>query len=124
MSSFPSKLSLSTQQTNGRVSLVCAFNPLDSVQQYLVFKSFLLRMDVNLAKIIVVFVLGFGSMFSGLIPAVLTRYNLRRNPILQTILLCFGAGILLATSIIHMLPEVRTFSRFTRILLILFFVLG
>lgn len=64
-------------------------------------------MEVNLVKILVTVALGFGSMFFGLLPAALARYNLRRSPIVQTVLLCFGAGILLATSVVHMLPEVR-----------------
>jgi solute carrier family 39 (zinc transporter), member 1/2/3 len=63
-------------------------------------------MNIDLAKTIVMLALGFGSLFMGLLPAVLSRYNLRRNQLLQTILLCFGAGILLATALVHMLPEV------------------
>lgn len=64
-------------------------------------------MNTEWAKIVAVLALGFGSLISGLLPAALSQYNLRRNAILQTILLCFGAGILLATSIVHMLAEVR-----------------
>jgi zinc transporter 1/2/3 len=45
-------------------------------------------------------------MLVGLLPAAFTRYNLRKNPLLFTFLLCFGAGILMATSLVHMLPEV------------------
>ena len=59
------------------------------------------------AKIITMITLGSGSMIVGLIPAAFTQYNLRRNPILLTFLLCFGAGVLMATSLVHMLPEVR-----------------
>jgi zinc transporter 1/2/3 len=47
-----------------------------------------------------------GSMIVGLVPAAFSQYNLRRNPLLLTFLLCFGAGILMATSLVHMLPEV------------------
>jgi solute carrier family 39 (zinc transporter), member 1/2/3 len=64
-------------------------------------------MNTDTAKIIAILTLGLGSLISGLLPAALTRYNLHRNGILQTILLCFGAGILLATSIVHMLAEVQ-----------------
>jgi len=64
------------------------------------------RMGPDLAKIVVIVTLGLGSLMSGLLPAALSQYHQRRNSILQTILLCFGAGILLATSLVHMLPEV------------------
>jgi solute carrier family 39 (zinc transporter), member 1/2/3 len=67
-------------------------------------------MNPDTAKIVAVLALGFGSFMFGLLPAALSRYNLRQNSFLQTILLCFGAGILLATSVIHMLPEVRLSS--------------
>ena len=63
-------------------------------------------MNVDLAKVVTMLALGFGSLLMGLLPAALSRYNLRSNQILQTVLLCFGAGILLATSLVHILPEV------------------
>ena len=63
-------------------------------------------MNVDMAKIVTMLALGFGSLLMGLLPAALSRYNLRSNQILQTVLLCFGAGILLATSLVHILPEV------------------
>lgn len=67
-------------------------------------------MDIDTAKIVAILALGIGSLISGLLPAALSRYNLRQNAILQTILLCFGAGILFATSIVHMLAEVLILS--------------
>jgi solute carrier family 39 (zinc transporter), member 1/2/3 len=67
-------------------------------------------MNVDLAKIVALLALGFGSLLMGLLPAALSRYNLRSNQVLQTVLLCFGAGILLATSLVHMLPEVKKFQ--------------
>lgn len=67
-------------------------------------------MNPDAAKLVVVFVLGLGSLKMGMLPAALTRYNLRQNRVLQTILLCFGAGILLATSLVHILPEVSFLS--------------
>lgn len=63
-------------------------------------------MDRDLAKVIVMLTLGMGSMIFGLIPAAFTQYNLSRNPLLLTCFLCLGAGILMATSLVHMLPEV------------------
>lgn len=64
-------------------------------------------MSVNAAKILALLTLGLGSLVMGMLPAALTGYNLRRTAFLQTVLLCFGAGVLLATSLVHMLPEVR-----------------
>lgn len=71
-------------------------------------------MNKNWAKVVVMISLGFGSMFIGLLPAALSKRNLRNNPLLLTILLCFGAGVLMATALVHMLPEVKTeaFSKF------------
>ena len=67
-------------------------------------------MNTEVAKIVALLTLGFGSFLMGLLPAALSRYNLRRNLVLQTVLLCFGAGILLATSLVHILPEVINFE--------------
>lgn len=63
-------------------------------------------MSPEWSKIIVIFSLGFSTLIVGIVPAAFTNYNLRRNALLFTFLLCFGAGVLLATSIVHMLPEV------------------
>lgn len=63
-------------------------------------------MNTDFAKLVVILALGFGSLLMGLLPAALSRYNMRQNMLLQTVLLCFGAGILLATALVHMLPEV------------------
>lgn len=68
-------------------------------------------MNPDVAKVVAVLALGFGSLLVGLLPAALTRYNLRRNQLFQTVLLCFGAGILLATSVVHMLPEVSFLNK-------------
>lgn len=62
-------------------------------------------MNPDTAKVVTVLALGLGSLVFGLLPAALREYNLRQNILLQTILLCFGAGILMATSLVHMLPE-------------------
>ncbi|KAG5680098.1 hypothetical protein PVAND_009624 [Polypedilum vanderplanki] len=63
-------------------------------------------MNPEWSKVVVMLTLGLGSMIVGMIPLAFTQYNLRRNPLLFTFLLCFGAGILMATSLVHMLPEV------------------
>lgn len=56
----------------------------------------------NHAKLLAMFVLGVGSFFFGILPAL----SKRRNPLLVSVMLCFGAGVLLATALVHMLPEV------------------
>ncbi|GAB0092903.1 zinc transporter ZIP3 [Sergentomyia squamirostris] len=66
-----------------------------------------LTMSQNHTKILAMFVLGAGSFFIGMLPAWLSRRQQRNHPLLVSILLCFGAGVLLATSLVHMLPEVR-----------------
>lgn len=76
-----------------------------------IIKQPVVAMNLDVAKVVTIITLGFGSMLMGLLPAALSRYNLRHNQLFQTILLCFGAGILLATSIVHILPEVRKFVR-------------
>ena len=71
-----------------------------------------IKMSPEWAKIVTMLTLGLGSMIIGLVPAAFTNYNLRRNPLLLTFLLCFGAGILMATSLVHMLPEVSIYALF------------
>uniref|UniRef100_A0A336LMG1 CSON011100 protein n=1 Tax=Culicoides sonorensis TaxID=179676 RepID=A0A336LMG1_CULSO len=66
-----------------------------------------LQMDKDNTKILAMLALGGGSLIFGLLPAFFTRTNRRRQPLIISNLLCFGAGVLLATSLIHMLPEVR-----------------
>lgn len=66
-----------------------------------------LQMDKDNTKILTMLALGGGSLIFGLLPAFFTRTNRRRQPLLISNLLCFGAGVLLSTSLIHMLPEVR-----------------
>ncbi|XP_055698723.1 zinc transporter ZIP3 isoform X2 [Phlebotomus papatasi] len=64
-------------------------------------------MSQDHTKILAMFVLGAGSFFIGMLPAWLSRRQQRNHPLLISVLLCFGAGVLLATSLVHMLPEVR-----------------
>ena len=64
------------------------------------------------SKILVMFLLGGISMFLGFIPLKLGNWfkNQDGSPRHGTIfssLLCYGGGVLLATSLIHMLPEVN-----------------
>lgn len=65
------------------------------------------KMNKDNTKILAMLVLGGGSMIFGLLPGVFTRANRRQHPLKISNLLCFGAGVLLATSLVHMLPEVR-----------------
>lgn len=63
----------------------------------------------NELKIISMVVIGFGSFFIGVLPVCFLRRGreIRKRLVLST-LLCFGAGVLFATSILHILPEIRT----------------
>lgn len=63
-------------------------------------------MGPDFAKFVAILVLGLGSLLMGMLPAAINTHGLRRHQVVQTVLLCFGAGILLATSLVHMLPEV------------------
>ena len=63
-------------------------------------------MNKDEAKLLSIVALGLGSLISGLLPVFLSTRNLNRSPLLMTILLCFGAGVLLCTSLVHILPEV------------------
>jgi len=71
-------------------------------------------MDINSdhAKLLAMFVLGLGSFLIGILPAWISERNHRRFPLTISLLLCFGAGVLLATSLVHMLPEVSFFFVF------------
>ncbi|XP_002019704.2 protein zntD [Drosophila persimilis] len=58
-------------------------------------------------KVLAMLILGLGSFLSGMLPAIISERNRRRFPLTTSLLLCFGAGILLATALVHILPEVR-----------------
>lgn len=53
--------------------------------------------------------LGAGSMLAGLLPVWLSKTSRwsPRNSLFRSALLCFGGGVLLSTSLIHMLSESR-----------------
>lgn len=59
------------------------------------------------AKLLAILALGVGSFVSGILPLFISQRNRERFPALISFLLCFGAGVLLATALVHMLPEVR-----------------
>ena len=67
-------------------------------------------MDITTAKILSMVLLGGVSLILGFLPLKIGAYFLQDNKgwkrTLTSILLCFGGGVLLATSMIHMLPEV------------------
>lgn len=60
----------------------------------------------TVAKLLAMAVLGIGSIATGLLPALLSKCSRRRFPLLTSLLLCFGAGVLLSTALVHILPEV------------------
>lgn len=64
-------------------------------------------MSKNEAKLLAILALGVGSFASGILPLFCAQRNRERFPALISFLLCFGAGVLLATALVHMLPEVR-----------------
>ena len=69
-------------------------------------------MEENTTKILVMFLLGSFSMILGFIPMKLGKWfkNQDGSPRHRTILssmLCYGGGVLFATTLIHMLPEVN-----------------
>ncbi len=68
-------------------------------------------MDLITTKIVTMVVLGVVSLILGFIPLKIGRFFVddRDKPWKRTvtsILLCFGGGVLFATGLIHMLPEV------------------
>lgn len=74
----------------------------------ILFKSNLtLTMDASTAKVLSMLALGLGSFFSGMLPAFISEAARQRHPLTISCLLCFGAGVLLSTSLVHMLPEAR-----------------
>uniref|UniRef100_A0A8D8DYL3 Protein zntD n=1 Tax=Culex pipiens TaxID=7175 RepID=A0A8D8DYL3_CULPI len=64
-------------------------------------------MSKNEAKLLAILALGLGSFVAGILPLFCAQRNRERFPSLISFLLCFGAGVLLATALVHMLPEVR-----------------
>lgn len=65
-----------------------------------------MALNVDQAKVLAMVILGVGSFFVGILPGYMNR-RYQRQPLLITFLLCFGAGVLIATSIVHILTEVQ-----------------
>ncbi|KAG5886372.1 hypothetical protein JTB14_034905 [Gonioctena quinquepunctata] len=59
------------------------------------------------SKIVSLVVLGSSSLFVGVLPNWFARRGRQRWPLLLSCLLCFGGGVLLSTSVLHILPELR-----------------
>ena len=69
-------------------------------------------MEVTTSKILAMILLGGVSIIIGFIPLKLGKWfkskdGSPRHGTIFSSLLCFGGGVLLATSLLHMLPEVR-----------------
>ncbi|XP_052742359.1 zinc transporter ZIP1 [Bicyclus anynana] len=81
-------------------------------------------MEVSTAKVVSIVVLGLGSFISGMAPACISQSARQRHPLLISCLLCFGGGVLLSTSLTHMLPEAREkLPEYTELLLCVGFFL-
>lgn len=63
-------------------------------------------LNVDQAKVLAMLVLGGGSFLVGMLPGYMNR-RYQRNQLLLTFFLCLGAGVLIATSIVHILTEVQ-----------------
>ena len=76
-------------------------------------------MDVKTAKIICMVLLGGISLILGYLPIKIGAYFQRDDRgwkrTVTSVLLCFGGGVLFATSMIHMLPEVSILCTGTNI---------
>ncbi|XP_066246554.1 zinc transporter ZIP1 [Euwallacea similis] len=64
-------------------------------------------MEASQAKLIALVSLGISSMLVGLLPACFAQQSRRQWPLLLSCLLCFGGGVLLCTSLVHILSEAR-----------------
>jgi len=73
--------------------------------------------DTLTAKLVTMCLLGGVSLFLGLIPIKISKVlswdsNSPRSQLWLTILTCFGAGVILTTTVTHMMPEVSHFIRY------------
>lgn len=59
------------------------------------------------SKIYSIVLLTVSSLFVGVLPNCFARQGRRQWPLLLSNLLCFGGGVLLSTSLVHILPELR-----------------
>lgn len=70
--------------------------------------------DLIVAKVVAMVVLGLSSFLLGLLPLRLAKLTSFKSidgdkNLLLSLLLCFGGGVLLFTTFIHLQPEVREF---------------
>ena len=71
--------------------------------------------DVDTAKVVALILLFIIPAVLGIIPLFFNQERLRRQQSRRTLLsclLCYGAGVLFSTCIIHIMPEVRSPNRF------------
>lgn len=78
-------------------------------------------MNLLETKVVAIVALGIGSMIIGILPACLAQRTRNNSPLILSCLLCFGGGVLLATSLVHILPELReqmsvSFSQYAEII--------
>ncbi|XP_056640666.1 protein zntD [Diorhabda sublineata] len=59
------------------------------------------------SKIYSTVILAVTSLFVGVLPNCFARHGRSQWPLLLSNLLCFGGGVLLSTSLVHILPELR-----------------
>ena len=75
--------------------------------------------EIQEAKIWTMVLLGLVSMILGALPLKLGAYFAKDDRgwkrVVTSVLLCFGGGVLLATSLIHMLPEVSPDSELNKV---------
>lgn len=64
-------------------------------------------MDLKQTQIFSIVVLGAASILVGLLPACFANQGRRQWPLFLSSILCFGGGVLLSTSLCHILPEVK-----------------
>uniref|UniRef100_A0A023F6D3 Putative fe2+/zn2+ regulated transporter n=1 Tax=Triatoma infestans TaxID=30076 RepID=A0A023F6D3_TRIIF len=63
--------------------------------------------SVSDLKLIAIALISFGSYFFGVLPNILGLGTKYRNSVALSSVLSFGGGVLFATSIIHILPDIR-----------------
>ncbi|CAH1112063.1 unnamed protein product [Psylliodes chrysocephalus] len=64
-------------------------------------------MNLIQSKILSSIILGLSSIFVGILPNCIAQQGRRQWPLFLSSLLCFGGGVLLSTSLVHILPELR-----------------
>ena len=73
-------------------------------------------MDLDGTKYLAMVLLGGISLILGFIPLKIGKYFVNDDKVwkrtLTSVLLCFGGGVLFATAMIHMIPEVSKYFNF------------